>query len=75
MTKFKLQARRTTKIKYWKASGSSNPPSLIHALWNIGILIHKQATRAKHFGPECTYSKYPVSIESRLQISRVANIL
>ena len=24
------------------------------ALWNIGILLHKQATLGKHFGPECT---------------------
>jgi hypothetical protein len=29
-------------------------PSLIPALWNIGILLHKQATRTKHFDSECT---------------------
>ena len=23
------------------------------SLWNIGILLHKQATRIKHFCPEC----------------------
>ena len=24
-------------------------------LWNIDILLHKQATLDKHFCPECTY--------------------
>ena len=28
-------------------------PSLIPTLWNIGILLQKQATLGKHFGPEC----------------------
>ena len=51
------QALHTTRIKYVKASGNVNPPSLNHALWNIGILLHKQATRAKHFDPECRYAK------------------
>ena len=27
--------------------------SFIPALWNIGILLHKQATLGKHFEPEC----------------------
>ena len=31
------------------------PPSLIHALWKIGILLHKQATHTKHYWGECTY--------------------
>ena len=31
------------KIKYWSASGSGFPPSLIPALRNIGILHHKEA--------------------------------
>ena len=31
------------KIKYWSASGSGFPPSLIPALRNIGILHHKKA--------------------------------
>ena len=31
------------------------PPPLIPALWNIGILLDKQATLGKHFGPECTF--------------------
>ena len=44
MTEFKSQALHTTRIKYWKASGSGNPPSLIPALWKVGILLHKQAT-------------------------------
>ena len=54
MTKFKSQALQYIRIKYWKASGSGNPSSLIPALWNIGILLHKQATLGKHFRPECT---------------------
>ena len=33
---------------------ASLPPSLIPTLWNIGILLYKQATLGKHFGPECT---------------------
>ena len=45
MTKFKSQALHVIRIKYWKAGGTGNPPSLIPALWNIGILLHKQATR------------------------------
>ena len=28
-------------------------PSLIPALWNIGILLHKQATHTKHSWGEC----------------------
>ena len=63
MTKLKSQALHTTKIKYGKVNGSGNPNSLNHVLWNIGILLHKQATSAKHFGSECifwkiTHSKY-----------------
>ena len=30
-----------------------NPPSLIAILWNIDILLHKQAKRTKHFEGEC----------------------
>ena len=30
---------------YWNASGSDSAPSLISTLWNIGILLYKQATR------------------------------
>ena len=43
MTKHKSQALHITRIKYWKASGSGNSPSINHALWNIGILLHKQS--------------------------------
>ena len=33
-------------------------PSLFYpALWNIGILLHKQPTAGKHFEPECMYIK------------------
>ena len=55
MTKFKSQALHIKTIKYWNAGGRGYPPSCIPALWNIGILLHKQATRTKHFEPECTY--------------------
>ena len=43
MTKFKSQGLYIITIKYWNASGSGLLPSLIPALWNIGILPHKQA--------------------------------
>ena len=39
-------------VKYWNAGRSGNPPFLIPALWNIGILLHKQATLGKHFEPK-----------------------
>ena len=57
-TKFKSQALHIIKIKYWNAGRSGNPPFLIHVLWNIGILIHKQATLGKHFEPECMLESY-----------------
>jgi hypothetical protein len=38
ITKFKSQALHITRIKYWKASGSGSPPSLIPALQKIAIL-------------------------------------
>ena len=55
MTKFESQGLHIIRIKYWNASGSGFPPCLIPALWNIGILLHKQATLGKHFRPECMY--------------------
>ena len=54
MTKFKSQGLHTIRIKYWNGSGSGSPHSLIPALCNIGILLHKQATQTKHICPECT---------------------
>jgi hypothetical protein len=38
ITKFKSQALYIIRIKYWKASGSDNPPSLIPTLRKIAIL-------------------------------------
>ena len=38
MTKFKSQALHVIEIKYRKASGSGNPPSLIPALRKIAVL-------------------------------------
>ena len=49
MTKFKSQAFHIIRNKYWNAGGSGNPSSLIPALWNIDIFLHKQATHTKHF--------------------------
>ena len=47
MTKFKSQCLYIIRIKYWNASGSGSPPSLIPAHWNIGILHSKQAKMRK----------------------------
>ena len=38
ITKFKSQGLYIIKIKYWNASGSGFPSSLIPALWDMGIL-------------------------------------
>ena len=48
ITKLKSQGLYTVKIKYWNASGSGFPPSLIPALQNIGILHHKKRKLPKH---------------------------
>ena len=48
LTKFKSQGLYTIKIKYWNASGSGFPPSLIPVLRNIGILHYKKAKLPKH---------------------------
>ena len=45
ITKFKSQVLHIIRIKYQKVGGSGNPPSLIAVLWNMGILLHKQAKR------------------------------
>ena len=42
VTKLKSQALYNIRIKYRNAGGSGNPPSLIPALWNIGILLIKR---------------------------------
>jgi hypothetical protein len=54
MAKFKSKALHIIRIEYCNAGWSGNSPSLIPTLWNIGILLHKQATRTKHFDPVCT---------------------
>ena len=53
MTKFTSPGLHIIRIKYCNAGWSGNPPSFISTLWNIGILLHKQATRAKYFDGEC----------------------
>ena len=58
MTKSKLQALPVIRIKYLKTGGSSNPPSLIPALWNLGILLQKQATLTKHFDGQCMCGRW-----------------
>ena len=50
MTRFKSQALHVIRIK---PGGSGSPPSLIPALWNVAISLHKQATHSKHFEDEC----------------------
>ena len=67
MTKFKAQALHIIRIKYCSTGGRGNLPSLIPALWNLGILLHKQGTLAKHFGPECISTIQKVSLSSRIQ--------
>ena len=48
ITKFKSQSLYAIEIKFWNASGSDFPPSLINVLRNIGILHHKKAKLPKH---------------------------
>ena len=52
LTKSKLQALHVIRIK---AGGIGTPPSLIAALWNIGILHQEHATCTKHFDVQCTF--------------------
>ena len=47
LPKFKSQGLYTVKIRYWNASGSGFPPSLIPTLGNIGILQYKKAKLRK----------------------------
>ena len=49
MTKFKSQALHIIGIKYWNASCSGNPPSLIPALQKIAILGLKSVKRQNIF--------------------------
>ena len=58
ITKVKSQSLYTIKIKYWNASGSGFPPSLIPALQNIGILHHKKAKLPKHLQHSVCQTKY-----------------
>ena len=37
ITKFKSQALNVIKIKYWKVSGSSNPPALLRKIAFLGL--------------------------------------
>jgi hypothetical protein len=48
-----LRVATPNSFLIFDSSGSGYPPSLNHALWNIGILLYNQATRAKHFAPKC----------------------
>ena len=58
MTKFKSQGLHIIRIKYWKASGSDKPPSLIPALRKIAILGLKSAKRPNIFwGTVCTHQR------------------
>ena len=44
-----------------KLVGVANTPYLVPALWNIGILLHKQATLSKHFEPKCIKDKTTIN--------------
>ena len=76
MMKFKSQALHIIIIKYCNAGGSGNPPSIIPALWNIGILLHKQATRVlgltrtKHFDGERIISLHIMSVKNLFRNGR-----
>ena len=50
-TKFKSQSLHVKKSNIEKLVGVATL-TMISALWNIGILLHKQATLGKHFEPE-----------------------
>ena len=56
ITKFKSQALHIIKIKYWKASGSGNPPFLIPALQKIAIYVLKP-NFMYYFAHDCTSRK------------------
>ena len=56
MTKFKSQDLHIIRIKYSNASGSGPPPSLPPNLWNIGILLHKQAKLRKDMQHSAVYT-------------------
>ena len=73
MTKFKSKALHIIRIKYLKASGSGNTPPLIPVLWNISILLHKQATHGKHFGPECK-QKVGISVVKSYNVKEVLGL-
>ena len=64
---FKSQALHIIRIKYWKAAGSDNPSFLIPALWNIGILLPKQANRTKHFDNQWTPLYYCVFLHHEVE--------
>ena len=55
MTKFKSQSLYIIRIKYWNASRSGSPPSLISAYWNIGISFHKLAKLRKYMQHSVCY--------------------
>jgi hypothetical protein len=42
----------------------------IPALWKIDILLHKQATRAKHIEPKCTHARVYTHAHVYHQLSR-----
>jgi hypothetical protein len=61
MTKSKSQGLHIRRIKHWNASGSGSPTSLIPALWNIGILVHKQAT--DYYAHDCRIQSHAESVK------------
>ena len=52
----KISLPNSNQIKYWNASGSGFPPSLIPALQNIGISHYKKAKLRKHLQQSVNHS-------------------
>ena len=54
------QGLHIIKFRYWNASGSGSPHSLIPTFWNIGILLNKRAKLCKYMQHVLSYSLYTI---------------
>ena len=54
-------------LKFWHFEASEDIITKFATLWNIGILLYKQATRTKHFDGLCTFFS-PYTLESGINI-------
>ena len=66
MTKFKPQALHIIRIRYWKTSGSGNPPSLIPALRKISILGLEMKFSIQLFLHVCKFSQFYIQFVRKL---------